>query len=71
MLASKAILDLFTNNLCSGERRANVSWRGGRVPTQLREDLPPMRKLGNNPGRLCDMAGSAMEEEERNPFWAW
>lgn len=31
VLASKAILDLFTNNLCSGERRANVSWRGDEV----------------------------------------
>lgn len=53
--ARQAILDLFADDLCAaGEQDKLV---GNTAIDGRKGFLPPMRKLGKSPGRLCDMVG--------------
>jgi hypothetical protein len=57
VLARQAILDLFADDLCAGKEEKTSVNTDQRAQLTTIDDLPPMRKLGNNPGRFCDISG--------------
>lgn len=47
-----------------------TSGKGQFSPIEIEHNiLPPMRKVGNNPGRFCDIAEIDRYVKLRRPFW--